>query len=52
VPENIYGAERLQDGTFPKGENGKPVREAMEDLEYVKQIIGLIGIAVPIFRHA
>jgi hypothetical protein len=27
----------LQDATFPKDENGKPIREAMRTLEYGKE---------------
>lgn len=60
MPESISDAELLQDTTFPKDENGNPIREAMQTLEYGKgnywtgdnMVEQAMKIAVPIFRYA
>lgn len=60
MPDTISDAELLQDVAFPKDKNGKPIREAMQTLEYGKgnywtgdkMVEQTIKIAIPIFRHS
>jgi hypothetical protein len=60
VPDNVPDSELLENATWPKYEDGRPIREAIQTLEYGngnywtgdKMVDHTIKAAIPIFERA